>query len=81
MRFGTILQFPLILLVFISFGVSIYAISKDLVEWPTVIILGIIIVFYIIGFILNTRKQQNETTNNNWKPKNGENKRVNRDIW
>ena len=65
MRLGTILQFPLILLVFISFGASIYAMLKDLVGWSTVIILGIIISFYIIGFILNTRKQQNETTNNN----------------
>ena len=57
MRLGTILQSPLILVVFISFGVSIYAISKDLVEWPTVIILGIIIAFYIIGVILNAKEK------------------------
>ena len=57
MKIGTTLQSPLILLVFISFGASIYAWFNGLIELTTVIFLGVIITLYIIGLILNNRKK------------------------
>jgi len=57
-KIGTILKIPLVLLVFIIFGVSIYA--RSLVGLRTIITLGIIVLLYIVGVLLN-RKKSNHT--------------------
>ncbi len=60
MAIGKILQAPLILLVYIIFGASIYAFIKDLIGFPTVIFLGVIVILHIIGVFINIRKRKVE---------------------
>ena len=55
---STILKLPLILLVVLAFFASIYAAYKKIsgINYATPLILGIILILYIVGIVLERKK-------------------------